>query len=72
MNKLEDTEEYKNDFRKEAIYLSVYLLEKKIFFFKCQFYTFKRLRCKDSLKRTFGEHVFKEKKGKEKERNIVN
>ena len=61
MNKLEE-----NDLRKKAIYLSVYLLEKKDFFFSNSISTFKRLRCKDSLKRTFGEHVFKEKKIKRK------
>lgn len=62
MNKLEDIEELKNDFRKEAIYLSVYLLERKDFFFQILISTFKRLRCKHSLKKAFSEHVFKEKK----------
>ena len=68
MNKVEDTEEYKNDFRKVAIYLSVYLLEKKDFFFQMSI-----LRLKDYVVKTrwrepsVNMHVFKEKK-KEKER----
>ena len=53
--------------KKQFIYLFPDLLEKKDFFFQISISTFKRLRCKDSLKRTFGEHVLKEKK-KEKER----
>ena len=56
--------------KKQFIYLLI--IRKESLFFQISIFTFKRLRCKDSLKRTAGEHVFKEKKNKKKERNMIN